>query len=97
MSDDWKASTRGGPPPARTPRFGFGVRLKSPRHPGFVWVIDAIYVDFHAARDAFVVPENWWAIQINPPSTKDQIFYSLISQDGRGAVLIGENDLEPAT
>jgi heat shock protein HspQ len=81
------------PPPTRTPKYTFGQTLEG-QH-GFVGRVDAMYADLYAAQDCFAVPEGWWDQLEKRPSTKDQIFYSLIAMDGEGAVLAGEAEARP--
>ena len=78
-------------PPRRKPIHGFGDVI---RWGDFVGRIDAIYADYWSALDSFIVSADWFEQQENPPSTKDQIFYSLIAMDGNGSVLVGEQDIK---
>ena len=80
--------------PTRTPRWSFGARLVT-RH-DFVGVVDCIYVDYYAARGSNAVGQGWFEAQDLPPSTKNQIFYSLVGDNNSGAVLSGEQDIREA-
>jgi hypothetical protein len=61
------------------------------------WIVQVIYADLYAAVDSFVVPPDWFDAQAKSPikpSTKDQIFYGLMREDGMAAILVGENELQ---
>lgn len=88
MSDSRRPS--GPAPQKRVNKHSIGDQLGDPY--GFVGVVDAIYADYYAARCNGVVSEGWFDSQEKPPSTKDQVFYSLVAQDGEGAVLVGEGE-----
>lgn len=77
--------------PHRVPKYAFGEVLVT--RSGFRGFVNRMFVDFEAVLSAGLVSENWFEIQNVPPSTKDQIFYSLV---GDGAVLAGEDDVYSA-
>lgn len=74
--------------PRRRARHGFGDTLVD-RY-GFRGQVDAIYADYDAAVSTGIVPSEWFDMQEIPPSTRDQVFYSLVGPGG--AVLVGELD-----
>lgn len=83
----------GSPTPGRkTPRFMIGDTLRT--HHDFVGYVDAIYGDVWAAIDSGVIGLDWPVVQEKPPSSLDQIFYSLVALNGLGAVLVGEAEAE---
>lgn len=92
MSDHERPS--GPVPPWRPSKFSLGAKLIT--HHEFVGYVDAIYVDYWAARCSNVIPVGWFEVQDLPPSTKDQVFYSLVGEGGQGAVLIGESEAQLA-
>ena len=56
--------------------------------------IDAIYGDLQAAIDGFAIPRNWYQMQEVPPLSKpSSMWYSIVLH--RGAILVGQDDLEP--
>lgn len=63
------------------------------RRRDFVGFIDTIYLDYWAALDAFIVPEGWFENQTYPISSKDQIFYGIVGDKGKGSILTGENEI----
>lgn len=82
----------------RFPKYPLGARL---RWRGVVGRVFAIYSDYDAAMPFVGYSPEWCEIQREPPSSKDQVFYSLlmtIEHKGRriatGTVLAGENDVE---
>lgn len=84
----------------RFPKYPLGCFLKKD---GCLGIVDAIYSDYTAAVNSFIIPPNWFEQQVKPPSSRDQIFYSIIvveERDGTvyavGAILAGENDVELA-
>ena len=84
----------------RFPKYPLGARL---RWRGVVGRVFAIYPDYDAAMPFVGYSPEWYEIQRDPPSSKDQVFYSLlmtVEYKGRkvatGAVLAGENDVELA-
>ena len=81
-------------PPTRSPLFSFGRRLRD-KH-GQVGRVTQAYADFDAvaASNSVGKGEDWWRIQTIPPSTRDQVFYSILSEDGKGESIVGERDAE---
>jgi hypothetical protein len=93
------------PPPVilkRFPKFPLGCTLRIREHIG---IVDAIFCDYRAAQNCGIVTGGWMEIQKFPPSSEDQIFYSIITLermgengDGplfiSGGILGGENDVE---
>jgi hypothetical protein len=77
--------------PKRSPKYNFGDVLVSKR--GFRGRVNMMFANYEAILSAGVVSGNWFDIQEIPPSTKDQVFYSLV---GDGAALAGELDVYPA-
>lgn len=84
----------------RFPKYPLGAKL---RWRGVVGRVFAIYPDHSAAMPFAGYSLEWYEIQKDPPSSKDQVFYSLlmtIENKGRkvatGSVLAGENDVELA-
>lgn len=92
------------PPPVpdlikRFPKYPLGCRLKIREHVG---IVDAIFADIRAAQNCNLIGFNWIDQQIHPPSSTDQVFYSIITIKGgpdgseyiAGSILAGENDVE---
>jgi len=78
--------------PQCAPKYNFGDVLVSQR--GFRGRVNMIFANYDAVLSAGIVSENWLKIQEVPPSTKDQVFYSLV---GDGAILVGEKDVYSAS
>ncbi len=72
------------------PKYEFGQILRDEH--GFVGRVNAMYENYASVVNSFCVPPEWFEMQTKPPSTKSQIFYSIVALDGRGEVLVGEND-----
>jgi len=86
----------------RFPKYPLGCTLRIREYVG---IVDAIYADYNAALMCGAVTHGWFEAQEDPPSSRDQIFYSIIvvrrSGDNQmgvllatGAVLAGEDDVE---
>jgi hypothetical protein len=89
-------------PKIRFPKFSMGAEIhglvSDGQGGGATWLVHAVYADYWAAVDSFVVPPGWFESQVESevkPRTKDQIFYGLCRHDGMGAILVGENELLP--
>jgi hypothetical protein len=85
----------------RFPKYPLGARLL---WRGVTGPVVAIYPDYDAAMPFVGYSPEWYEIQMAPPSSKDQVFYSLlmtVERKGRkvatGTVLAGENDVELAS
>lgn len=58
----------------------------------FIGRIDAVYADYWAAIEAGAVEEGWFEDLDSPPSTKDQVFYSVVGAT-QGAILTTKETL----
>lgn len=61
------------------------------------WFVHIVYADYWAVLEHFGVPQGWFEMQNDSPikpTTKDQVFYGLVREDGDGAILVGENELQ---
>jgi hypothetical protein len=77
----------------RMPSFQLGERVHRKDYEESNGIIDAIYIDFQAARDCGIVSADWYECQtIRPRSLKTDRWYSVVLRDG--AILAGEHDLE---
>lgn len=75
------------------PRFALGVSVRD-RY-GTVGRIDAIYIDLLSAIESGAVRRDWYEAQERRPNTPEEgRWYSIVTTDG--AILAGEDDLEPA-
>lgn len=78
-------------PLSRKPRYSHGAFL---RKGDFVGQVDTTYADLQAAVDSFVVSQDWLNAQESPPSTWNQVFYSVVNYTEGGAALFGEAEAE---
>lgn len=85
-------------PNLRTAKLALGAEVAiATKNGNAKWIVHAIYADLWAATDSFIIPPGWFEAQEKSkikPSTKDQIFYGLVREDGMGAILVGENELQ---
>lgn len=73
----------------RVPKYNLGEFVRCRDFYGF---IDSIYLDYWAALDAFIIPEGWFEEQEHPISTKNQLFYGIVSTvPNGGSILAGED------
>lgn len=84
----------------RFPKYPLGARL---RWRGVEGPVVAIHADYDAAMPFCGYSPDWYEVQKDPPSSKDQVFYSLlmtVKHKGKrvatGTVIAGENDVELA-
>jgi hypothetical protein len=76
---------------AAKPIFAFGdVIENSVGHKGR---IEAMFRNYHCAVQCGFVPRDWWETQTHRPSTKEQVFYLVTSDNLGGAILLGEEDV----
>jgi len=77
----------------RAPKFKLGELVRDPH--AQVGRIDAIFADYQAALDGFHVPKGWYeGLAKRPKTSKEGCWYAVVLIP-EGAVLVGEDDLEP--